>query len=227
MKKNFLCAGLALLLSAFTPSFSLSPAAQETRTLIVNGQPSQVTITQINGRFYADLEALSHAFNASLTFKGNQISLTLPSHAGSLPATTASTSAQESSVLSRSFLKAAIEAMSSMREWHSALATAIQNQYPIAESWLTNNRNQANVNLRLASASASNDADRHAIQLLTNVFNNMKQLSDQYLAQAQSHTYISPDSLQGDPLDQRIVNCGHSLAAMAAGGQFQDDGSCQ
>ena len=114
-----------------------------------------------------------------------------------------------------------------MREWHSALATAIQNQYPISESWLANSRNEANVNLRLASASAATDADRHAVQLLNNVFNNMKRLSDQYVAQAQSHTYISPDSLQNDSLDQRIVNCGHSLAAMAASGQFQDDGSCQ
>ena len=227
MKKSLLYASLALWLCIFAASFSLSPAAQGTRTLIVNGEPSHVTIMQLNGRFYADLEALSHAVNASLTFSGNQISLTLPSNAGGAPAAASTTSGQDSSTLSRGFLRAAIEAMSSMREWHSALATAIQNQYPISESWLANSRNEANVNLRLASASAANDADRHAVQLLNNVFNNMKRLSDQYVAQAQSHTYISPDSLQNDSLDQRIVNCGHSLAAMAASGQFQDDGSCQ
>ena len=227
MKKELLCASLALALSVCTAGLSLYPAAQETRTLIVNGQPSQVAIMQVNGRFYADLEALSHAVNASLTFQGNQISLTIPSRAQSLSAAPPAAPLEDSSALSRSFLRAAIEAMSSMREWHSALATAIQNQYPIAESWLASNRNQANVNLRLASATAANDADRHAVQLLTNAFNNMKRLSDQYVALAQSHTYISPDSLQSDPLDQRIVNCGHSLAAMAASGQFQDDGSCQ
>jgi hypothetical protein len=225
--EKLLCTSLLLLFSALLPIPAFPPAAQETRTLVVNGQPSQVSVIQLNGRFYSDLEALSQAVNASLTFKGNQILLNAAGHTESSPATASSTASDQSSTLSRNFLRAAIEAMSSMREWHAALATAIQNQYPIAEGWLANSRNQASVSLRLASTSASNDADRHAVQLLNNVFNNMKRLSDQYVAQAQSHTYIPPDSLANDPLDQRIVNCGHSLAAMAASGQFQDDGSCQ
>ena len=227
MKNYSFYTSLVLLFSVLVPTFLLPQAAQESRTLIVNGQPSQVSVIQINGRFYADLEALSHAVNASLTFKGDQILLNAASHAESSPAATSSAGSDQSSTLSRSFLRAAIEAMSSMREWHAALSTAIQNQYPIAENWLANSRNQANVSLRLASTAAANDADRHAVQLLNNVFNSMKRLSDQYVAQAQSHTYIPPDSLENDPLDQRIVSCGHSLAAMAASGQFQDDGSCQ
>jgi hypothetical protein len=32
--------------------------------------------------------------------------------------------------------------------------------------------------------------------------------------------------LKSDPLDQQILNCARSLAAMAASGQFVDDGSC-
>jgi hypothetical protein len=40
-------------------------------------------------------------------------------------------------------------------------------------------------------------------------------------------TMVPTDALNGDPLDQKIVNCGHSLAAMASSGQFVDDGSCQ
>jgi hypothetical protein len=39
-------------------------------------------------------------------------------------------------------------------------------------------------------------------------------------------TYISPDGLENDSLNQRIMSCGHSLGAMAASGQFVDDGSC-
>ena len=35
-------------------------------------------------------------------------------------------------------------------------------------------------------------------------------------------TYVATDALKGDPLDQKIVNCGHSLAAMASSGQFVD-----
>jgi hypothetical protein len=54
----------------------------------------------------------------------------------------------------------------------------------------------------------------------------MKQLSDKYIAKRQALSYISHDSLQSDDLDRRIVACGHSLAAMVATGQLQEDGSC-
>jgi hypothetical protein len=117
-------------------------------------------------------------------------------------------------------MKAGIEAMSSVREWHSALANAIRNQYPIADSWLSPLRDEAATNLRLASIAASTDSDRSALPLLTNEFNHMKQLSDKYVAQRQSASYIAPDSLQDDDLEKKIVTCGHALAAMVASGQF-------
>jgi hypothetical protein len=90
-----------------------------------------------------------------------------------------------------------------------------------------NYQNETATNLRLASLATSSDADRNALQLITNVFNSMKQLSDYYVAKRQSQSYISPDSLKDSDLDKKIVTCGHSLAAMVASGQFQDDGSCQ
>jgi hypothetical protein len=40
-------------------------------------------------------------------------------------------------------------------------------------------------------------------------------------------TYIDPDSLKSDSLDQKIVTCARSLASMATANQFVDDGSCQ
>jgi hypothetical protein len=40
-------------------------------------------------------------------------------------------------------------------------------------------------------------------------------------------TYIDPDSLDNDPLDQKIRACGPLLASMATANQFIDDGSCQ
>jgi hypothetical protein len=129
--------------------------------------------------------------------------------------------------LSKGFLKAGIEAMSVVREWHSALANAIQNGFPLAESWLSGYRTQTATALRLAGVAGSTDSDRNAFQLLTNEFNNMSRLSDRYLAARQSLTFISPDALQNDPLNQKILNCGRSLAAMAASRQFEDDGSCQ
>lgn len=227
MRKRKSLAPLLLTLLLVLPLFALSQAAQQTRTISVNGQTGQVTVVQVNGRSYVDLEALARIANGSLGFNGNQITLTLPG-AGSSPA--AQAPSQDSSGppgLSKGFLKAGIEAMSLVREWHSALANAIQNGFPIAENWLSGYRIQSAAGLRLASVAASNDSDQSAFQLLNAEFENMKTLSSNYVAKRQSLEYIAPDALTNDALNQKIINCGHSLAAMAASGQFVDDGSCQ
>jgi hypothetical protein len=227
MQKRSSSAPLALLILLLVPAIALSQAAHETRTLTVNGQPGQVSVVLINGRSYVDLEALARVANGSLGFNGSQITLTLPGAANSTPPAASSASPSTNPGFSKGFMKAGIEQMSVVREWRSALANAIQNGFPISEDWLASYRGQAATGLRLASVAVSTDADRNAFQLLTNVFNNMSQLSKNYVASRQSLSYISPDSLTNDPLNQKIVNCGHSLAAMAASGQFVDDGSCQ
>jgi hypothetical protein len=51
-------------------------------------------------------------------------------------------------------------------------------------------------------------------------------LTDKYAAARANMNYISRDALQNDDLNQRFMACGHSLGAMAASGQFVDDGSC-
>jgi hypothetical protein len=218
----------ALFLGAITAL--LAAAQQQNHTLIVNGQPSQVPIVQINGRSYADLEGLAKATNGTLLVKGNEIDLSLPGSGNNAVASSSSSSSStpsDNSRLSREFMRAAIEAMSSMRDWHSALTNAVQNQYPIAENWVVQYQNQASTGLRLASAAASTDADRSSMQLLENEFNNMKQVSDDILAKVQSHAYISPDSVENNILEKKLVSCGHSLANMVGSGQFQDDGSCR
>jgi hypothetical protein len=217
----------SLVIFLIVPTLALSQAAQESRTLTVNGQPGQVTVVQMNGHSYVDLEALARVANGSLSFNGNQIMLTLPATTATPLAADLSASPTANTGLSKGFLKAGIEAMAMVREWHSALANAIQNGFPIAENWLGGYRNQAATALRLASVATSTDSDQSAYRLLSNEFNNMKALSNQYVARRQSLTYIAPNALENDPLNQKIVNCGHSLAAMAANGQFVDDGSCQ
>jgi hypothetical protein len=229
-------APLVLTVILVVPLLALCQAAQQNRILVVNGQLGQVTVVQMNGRSYVDLETLARVANGSLTFTGNQITLTLPSSPNAPSAPAASTSASSASAsasapanpgFSKGFLKAGIEAMSLVREWHSALANAIQNGFPLAESWLSQYRIQAQAGLRLAAVAASTDSDQSAAQLLNNEFENMKTLSSNYVAARQSLDYIAPDALANDALNQKIVNCGHSLAAMAASGQFVDDGSCQ
>jgi hypothetical protein len=228
MRQRSASAPLILLLLLIVPVLALSQAAQETRILVVNGQLGQVTVVQVNGRSYVDLEALARVANGSVGFSGNQITLTLPGAANTPPPAASPTTAPAANPgLSKGFLKAGIEAMSLVREWHSALANAIQNGFPLSESWLSGYRNQAAAAVRLASVAASTDSDQSASQLLNNEFENMKTLSNNYVAARQSLDYIAPDALKNDSLNQKIINCGHSLAGMAASGQFVDDGSCQ
>ncbi|HEV2990490.1 MAG TPA: hypothetical protein VG759_18790, partial [Candidatus Angelobacter sp.] len=145
MRKRQSLAPLVLTMLLVVPVLALSQAAQQNRILIVNGQLGQVTVVQMNGRSYVDLETLARVANGSLSFSGNQITLTLPTSANGPPAAPASTSATSATSptsapapanpgFSKAFLKAGIEAMSLVREWHSALANAIQNGFPLAES---------------------------------------------------------------------------------------------
>ncbi|HWO35261.1 MAG TPA: hypothetical protein VNO32_41235 [Candidatus Acidoferrum sp.] len=208
---------------------ALAQDANQNRTLIVNGQPVSVPVIQMNGRSYVDLEALTRAANGSLSFSGNQIALTLPGSsavATAAPASAAAPAPAANPGFSPAFLKAGIEQMATVREWHTALAAAIQNGTPVAANWLAPYQNQAATNLRLASVAIQTNSDRRAFQLLSNEFQNMAKLADKYITARNNMTYVSPDVLQNDDLNQRIVGCGHSLGSMAASGQFVDDGSC-
>jgi hypothetical protein len=231
IRQSFAWSLAALLL--VVSGIALAQDANQNRTLIVNGQSVNVLVIQVNGRSYVDLEALARAANGSLSYSGNQIALSLPGSSSNAnttaaPAPAAAPAAAPASKpgFSQAFLTAGIEQMSTVREWHTALAAAIQNGTPVAANWLLPYRNQAATNLRLASVAIQTNSDRKAFQLLTNEFQNMAKLADNYIAARANMTYISPDALQNDDLNQRIVACGHSLGSMAASGQFVDDGSC-
>jgi hypothetical protein len=226
MREKRLSAGLMLLASLAGPALALPQVVQPNGTLIVSGQSGQVPVLQINGRSYVDVEALARLMNGSLGFKGNQITLTLPSSAAAAPTAAPTASLPASPGFSKEFLKAGIEEMSEIREWRGALVNAVQNGYPLTDEFVAGYRGQAATNLRLASVAVSTDSDRDAFQLLSNEFDNMQKLSNKILAARKNMNYISPDALKDDPLDQKILDCARSLAAMAASGQYHDDGSC-
>jgi hypothetical protein len=206
------------------------------QTLIVNGQQGQVPMIQVKGRSYVELEALARAAGGSISYAGNQIALSLPgssapsssdTNSAAVPSGQPSAPAPVSNPgFSKGFLNAGIEAAATLREWHATLASAIQNGYPVTANSFVGYRTQSQTNLRLASVAATTDSDRSAYQLLNNEFQNMSKLSERYVDRRANMTYISPDSLQNDGLNQRFIACGRSLGAMAASGQFNDDGSC-
>jgi hypothetical protein len=87
---------------------------------------------------------------------------------------------------------------------------------------------QANAakNLRLTSVAATTTADREALPLLTAQLDRMQQLSNQVVAARQNVSYITVDSVENDPLNQKILKCTHALGEMAASGEFQDNAAC-
>jgi len=195
---------------------------EQLQTLMVSGHVGSVRVTQVNGRSYVEVEALARVVNGTLSFSGNQITLTLPAASGNA----AAASPETNTGFSKGFLRAAIEAMSTMREWHSVLASAIENQYPFTLDGLASYEAPARKNLRLAQLAATTEADQNAQPLMASAYQKMKQLSDKYAAERAKANGIAPDALKNDSLDQSLIACGKSLAAMAASGQFVDDGAC-
>lgn len=225
-----------MVLFLIGPAIAVSQTADHKRTLIINGQSTQVPVIQVNGHTYVGLEALTRAFKGTLSTSGNMVALSVPIGSGnSAAASTAAVAAPPPASAPRAasnhgfssgFLAAGIEQMATLREWHTALATAIQNGIPLSDNLLAPYRAQAAKNLNLASVAAINASDRSAYQLLSREFEKMASLSDKYIKTRTNLSYISPDALEKDDLNQRIIACGHSLGAMAASGQFVDDGSC-
>jgi hypothetical protein len=206
--------------------FFVAHAAQQSRTLVVTGHPGEIALVDMNGHPYVGLEALTRVVNGSLSFNGNQVILTLPAD---LPnsISSASTGTAAKRGLSSDFLNAGIEQMSVIREWRTALTSAVQRGYPVTEDWMNGYSDLAQKNLRLASVAASTESDRNVLSLLNIEFNNMKKLSNRFVDANKAMRYMAPNSLDNDPLNQSILNCGHSLASMAASGRFVNDGACQ
>jgi hypothetical protein len=214
--EGVMLAGLVTL-----PLLALTLTAQRTNSLVVSGQPGQAKVIQVEGRNYVEVEGLARITNGSIGFNGNQIVLTLPGFSG------AASTKESAQGLSRDFLNAGIEAMSQVREWHAALKNAIERSYPITEDWNGVFRRQAQQSLQVTQIAATTEGDKNAFTLLSSEFNNMNKLSDKYLKMTKSMNYIDPNAFSSDPLEQKLLACGHSLVAMASSAQYVDDGSCR
>ncbi|HWY58620.1 MAG TPA: hypothetical protein VNZ03_29420 [Terriglobales bacterium] len=226
MRKKLFSAGLLVGALLAGSRLTWPQNVKQNLIFIVSGQPGQAPIFQINGRSYVDIEEVARLTNGSLGFQADQVTLKLPPAAAGLSSTNVTAAQPAGSEFSTEFLKAGIEEMAVIREWRSGLINALQNGYPVTDQFVSGHQSQAATNLRLASVAVSTDSDRSAFQLLSNEFDNIQKLSNKIRAARKNMNYISPDALKGNPLDQQILSCARSLAAMAASGQFHDDGSC-
>ena len=214
---------LAILLAL--PILAGAQVAKEAGTLTIAGQSDQAPVVRISGKAYVDIESLTRITHGSVRIQGSQIILTLP---GSASTAAATQPAQQEKIpqLSGGFLSAEIEALTQIREWRASLVYSVRNNYPVTENWVSNLRRSADAKVQLAVAAATTEPDQKALELLKNEFNNMQQMSDQFLAMHTQANYIDPKSFDDNSQDQKILSCERALASMAATKQFQDEPSC-
>ena len=225
MKHKRVMFGAVLLMMAM--AMAQSQPARE--TLSVQGYQGQANVIRYQGHVFVDAQELAQITNGSLSFEKNRIILTLPSPDGSSSSDEAHTSG-----FSRPFIKAAIEAMASIREWGGTLQAVVQNGYPVGNTTAGNTimafQGRAADSVALASAAASTDSDYRGLELLKNEFNNVQAWADGYVKARNSlsaaELSMSESQFNNDSEAQKTIHCGQFLAKMFASGSFQDDAVC-
>ena len=199
-------------------------------TLSVQGYPGDAPVVQLQGRAFVEVQDLARITSGSLSFEGDRIILTPPGCDGS---ETAGGDAAKSG-FTRSFARAAIEAMASIREWGGMLMITVQNGYPVSNTMAGNTimayQGRAADKVALAASEASTDSDHRGLELLRNELNNVQAWADSYVKARSSmgaaNLTVSENALKDDQDVQKLVHCGQFLAQMFAGGTFQDNAAC-
>jgi hypothetical protein len=222
MRRNVIRSSVMLVGILLVPLLIL--VAQETSSLLIEGSQGQTRVIQVHGKNYVEVDEFARITGGSLRFVGSQIILSLPG--SDTPAQPAHSAPQSAAGLSKPFLTSGIETMREILEWHAALQNAIARGYPLSETWLGNYIRQIRSSLAQTQAAVSTDLDQKAFPLLSNEFNTMNALTDKYLKITVNRDYLAPNSLDSDPLNQKLLTCWQSLASMASSNQFVDDGSC-
>src|ERR1035438_10287233 len=220
---KMILAGLAALLTVpgLLTVNGNSQTPQKATTFTIAGHPGEAQILQINGKSYVEIETLARLTQGTLSFKGNQTTLTLPLS----DSVTQVAAPHAKPGFSTAFIQAGIEEMSVIREWRIAIVKAVQNNTPVSEDWVSTHHRLADKTLALASAAASTDDDRSAFPLLTAEFNNMQKLSELYLALRKQASFISPDNFDIS-LEDQILSCARGFVTMTESHEFQDQASC-
>jgi hypothetical protein len=193
-----------------------------TKTLIVNGNTVDAGVVQIEGRSYVDIEGLAKGIGGSVTFEGNQVSLTIPT-----PSPSPAPQTQEG--MSKEFQKIAVFTLAEMREWKGAIGSVVSSGLPVAGTWSQDYHDRIEADLMQAALAASTDPDRQALQLLQHEFELLTDWANMVLGERQALNAartIDPNSLQNDQSLAKISKCGQFLSSMIVSGTFSDDSSC-
>jgi hypothetical protein len=194
------------------------------KELLINGKTAGALL-QVNGHSYVDIETLAKLTNGSVTFKPNQIVLTIPAATASASATPP----PSTQGLSKGFASAAIAALAEMREWKGAVGTMVTYGLAVSGTWAQTNHDRAETSLAQASVAASTNSDRSALQLLNNEYNTLSKWSSEVAAERQALNEamtMDPNALQDNPVLIKFTECDKFLSSMLVGRVFADDSSC-
>ena len=200
--------------------------AQSGGTLVIAGQQDQAPLVRLRGKSYIDIESLARLMHASVSYQGSQTVLTLSNGVSASTPASQTAPVKPPPQLSANYLAAQVQALAQIREWHAALVKAVQDNTPVTDDWVSPLRRSADAKLQLAIAATNTDPDQQASALLRNEFAAMQQMSDQFVATHAQANYISPDSFQNNPQDQKITACEQALISMSSSKQFQDVVAC-
>jgi hypothetical protein len=217
----------ALYLASVLALSGMLFAQSTNKTLVVNGKTAGAGVRQINGRLYVDLETLAQATNAVFTVEPHRVLLTIPPSDAGAVATDDST--QNSQRLSRDFSSAAISALAAMREWRVAVRAMILYGLAVSDTWVQAYHQQTLDALRQAGVVASTEADKNALQLLSNEADMMTAWANQVDAARQELNgarTVDPNTLKDDPTLAKIQKCSQFLNSMVLSGTFNDDPTC-
>ncbi|MGA9862416.1 MAG: hypothetical protein WBQ19_09895 [Terriglobales bacterium] len=221
-----------MIVGAMLMSAVVAPAQAQVQreTLSVQGYQGQATVVRNHGRVFVDVQDLARITKGSLSFEEDRIILTLAPSDASEPAR--ETAAKPG--FSPAFMRGAIEAMASIREWGGMLQVIVENGYPVGKAMAGNTirayQGRAADSVALASAAASTDDDHRGLELLRNEFNNLQVWAESFVDARNSlraaDLSTSENPLKDDQDAQKIIRCGQFLAQVFGGGTFRDDEAC-
>ncbi len=220
---------LVAMILLITAAAATAQTQRQPVTLSVQGYPGDVPVVHAQGRSLVDVEDLARITNGSLNFERDRIALTLPR------CDVPRLAGDDKSSFSRPFMRAAIEAMASIREWGGMLMITVQNGYPVGNTMAGNTimafQGRAADTVAFASSAATTEADYRGLELLKNELNNVQAWSDSFVkarsSMSAANLTMSENALKDDPEVQKMIGCGQFLARMFAGGSFQDGAACR
>ena len=132
--------------------------------------------------------------------------------------------------LSPGFAAAALNAANTLKFTERRIANSIKMGFPLGEFWIQTDFDSIDESLRLAALSATNEADRRALQQLESQTQRLRLWSDWLINQNRemrlADYYISPSPLKNDERFQNTVTCTNFLLSMLASGRLAEDSSC-